>query len=294
VLYEQALIRFERARRTLPDDPDLLYFRAVALSGWHADLDGDGVDEHRTEEAIDAFEDLRRVAPEYHPDRVAFSLALLHARRSALREAITEYERVIASTIGPPSPLHYGVADRERALAGLFTPQPLATAYLNMAEALMLLGEPESLARAVESYRRASELGAGDPFDRATALWGLAVALDRAGDHREAILAAQRAIDADPVPDDVARLGIDHQSHGPMAILHSTLVFFEPAHEVHAYDALGWEALARRAGGDADRRELLERAVRAWREHLTGGGNAGAYADHARGAVERIEQELRR
>ena len=79
-----------------------------------------------------------------------------------------------------------------------------------------------------------------------------------------------------------------------MAILHSTLVFFEPAHEVHAYDALGWEALARRAGRDADRRELLERAVRAWREHLTGGGNAGAYADHARRAVERIEQELRR
>lgn len=291
--FEHALLRFERARRSLPRDPDLLYFRAVALAEWSADIDADGVEERRTDEAIEAYHDLRRVAPDYHADRVAFALGILHARRREHHRAIAEYERAIAGSLPHPVPLHYIVGDRELALVRLFEPIQPSSALLNLAEALMLLGDEASLARAIASYRRALALASDEPADRVLALWGLAIALDRAGDHREAITTAQRAIQGDPVPDDNPSLGIDHRTHGPMAILHSILVFFEPAAEVHAYDALGWEALARRASGQEDRRELLERALRSWRQFLHDRGGASPYSQHAQQAIARLESEIR-
>src|SRR5262249_44124521 len=136
------------------------------------------------------------------------------------------------------------------------------------------------------------ELGAGDSVTRVLALWGLALALDRSGDHREAIASARLAIQGDPFaapsPDD-ARFGIDREAHGPTALLHSRLVFFEPAYEIYGYDAIGWEALASEEGG-ASRDELLVRARRSWAAFLAGGGNAGIYGAHATAALARVSR----
>lgn len=286
VLYEQALIRFERARRALPDDADLLYFTALALAGWHR-AEG-GHEERRTDEAIAAFEELRRVDPEYHADRVAFELALLRSRLGDHAGAIAEYRRAIDAAMLDPAPPPYAITDRERDLALLYRGVTLETVHLNLAENTMMVGDLES---AIASYRMASELARDSPVTRVLALWGLALALDRSGDSREALRTARRAIQGDPFPSDEPRLGIDHAAHGPMAILHSQLVFFEPAYEVHAYDGIGWEAMAGAASG-ADREELLRRARLAWTAYLTGGGNAGQHGDHARRAAERIEREI--
>lgn len=287
VLYDQALIRFDRARRALRRDPDLLYFRAIALASWRRDVGGH--EERRTEEAIEAYEELRRVDPDYHADRVAFELAILHSRSGEHEAAVAEYRRAIDAATIDPAPTPYPIADRERALALLFRPIELSTAHLNLAENTMMLGD---LPSAVASYRRASELASDDPVTRALALWGLALALCRDGDQRQAIATAQRAIEGDPFPLDVSRWRVDHRAHGPMAVLHSTLVFFEPAYEVLAYDALGWEAMARQASAPADREELLGRALRAWRTYLSHGGNASLHAAHARAAEARLAAEI--
>ncbi|AKF07498.1 tetratricopeptide repeat protein [Sandaracinus amylolyticus] len=293
VLFEQALVRFERARRDLPDDPDLLYFTGLALAGWFR-REPDGREERRTEEAVAAFEDLRRADPDYHADRVAFELAILHSRRGDHRAAVSEYRRALDASLLPAAPMPQAMTDRELSLARLFTPVPLATVHLNLAENTMMIGDLES---AIASYRRASELAGNDSLGRVLSLWGLALALDRSGEHREALATARRAIQADPFaapsPTD-ARLGVDRRAHGPMAVLHSRLVFFEPAYEVHAYDGVGWEALALEADAAASREELLRRARASWATYLTGGGNEGRYAEHATRAAERLDQDLAR
>ena len=290
VLFDQALVRFERALRDLPGDADLLYFRAVALAGWEREVDGR--EERRTEEAIQAFEELRRVAPEYHADRVAFELAILRSRAGDHRGAVDEYRRALAAATLRPVPPPHALLDRERMLASLFDPVSMATVHLNLAENLMLLGELDA---AIASYRRAVERTREDPLGRVLALWGLALALDRGGDHAEAMVTARRAIQLDPfaVPQPAldARFGIDRAAHGPMAILHSRLVFFEPAYELHAYDAIGWEALAgsaeRERLGGASRQELLRRARLSWASYLTAGGNEAPHGEHARRAAPR-------
>ncbi|MDQ3034830.1 MAG: tetratricopeptide repeat protein, partial [Myxococcota bacterium] len=264
VLFEQALIRFERARRALPQDPDLLYFTALALGGWHRMVDGHV--ERRTDEAIAAYEELRRVDPDYHADRVAFELALLRSRRGEHTEAVAEYRRVIDAAMLDPAPPPYAITDRERQLARLYVAVSPATAHLNLAENTMMIGDLDS---AIAAYRRAADLSSDDPVTRVLALWGLALALDRSGDTRDAMATARRAIQGDPYPVDVPPLGIDHQAHGPMAILHGHGVFFEPAYELDAYDAIGWEAMASGLSG-ADREELLRRARLAWTAYLTG------------------------
>jgi tetratricopeptide (TPR) repeat protein len=291
VLFEQALVRFSRARRALAHDPDLLYFTALALAGWSRDVGGR--EERRTEEAIAAFEELRALDPDYHPDRVALELAALQYRRGELRAAATEYGRAIERTHLPPAPTPYLLTDRESELALLFTPVRLEVAHRDRAECLMLLGE---LGEAVQGYRRALELSRSGTLEHVLTLWGLALALDRSGDHREALATARRAIEGDPFaraqPGD-HRLRLDRRAHGPMAILHSRrLVLFEPSYEVHAYDGLGWEALASLDEGRDPREDLLRRARLAWTSYLTGGGNASVHAEHASRAAARLDAEL--
>jgi tetratricopeptide (TPR) repeat protein len=287
VQLDRALLRFVRARRALPRDPDLLYFIARALAMWRREEGGR--EERRTEEAVAAYGELRSLDPDYHADHVAFELAILHSRSGDHGAAIAEYRRALEVATDDPSPLHYIPTAQERRLASLFQPISVATVHLNLAENTMLVGDLEA---AVESYRRASALTADDPFGRALALWGLALALDRSGDHPGAIASAQRAIEGDPFPLDMPALGVLHGPHGPMALLHSDLVFFEPGYEIHAYDAIGREAMARSATAGAARREQLESARDAWRRYLVDGGNAGIHAEHARRALARIEAEL--
>lgn len=289
VYFDRALIRFDRARQALTADPDLLYFTALALALWRRDSAGE--EERRVDEAIAAFEELRRVDPDYHADRIAVELALLHARRSDHAAAAAEYRRALAAAMPSVAPLHYELTDRELALARLWEPVSISTVHLNLAESLMLLGDLEG---SVAHYRHAVERAEDSVLTRVLALWGLAVALDRSDEHSDAIATARRAIQADPASlyMDDPTLGMDRTAHGPMAILHSRLVFFEPAYEVFAYDAIGREALARGTTDPQARDDQLRRAVIAWRAFLAGGGNAGRYAEHARRSLERLEREL--
>jgi tetratricopeptide (TPR) repeat protein len=291
LVLDEALLRFERARRDIPDDPDLAYYTAVALSSYRAASEHD---EPRADEAFHAWQRVRELDPSYLPDRVAFGLAALHMRRQELAEARAEYEAALAHAVPPTVDL----LDRtfassppfatpsERYLAALHGPLDAALIEGNLAEAAMLLGD---LPAAVAHYRGAAA-STGSPFARVLALWGLALALDRAGSHAEALRTATRALREDPVQADpyfAAALA----AHGRFAILHLDGVFFEPRCEIHAYEALGHEALARADEGPAQSVEL-GRALRSWRLFLAEGGTASRFAPIARAHVARLEPEL--
>jgi tetratricopeptide (TPR) repeat protein len=291
LLLDQALLRFERAARLTPDDPELAYYRAVALTRYERN-GTDGSAEYRSDEAIEALQRVRELDPTFLPDRVAYELAMLHMRAHDFERARAEYETALRESV----PAHLTLIDRqypaaatEYRLAQLFTSLDVANLHGNLAEAAMLTGDVES---ALEHYRAALATS-DDPITRALAQWGLALALERSGAHTEALQAATLALRADPVAalgqrPDFARLS---QQRGPFAVLYLPFVFFEPPSERHAYEALGHEALARADGATVDAEQLRE-AVQAWRLFLAAGGNASRYAPIARSALDRLEREL--
>lgn len=113
-----------------------------------------------------------------------------------------------------------------------------ATPTLNLAETSMHLG---NLRDAAEGYREALRIAGRVPALGDTAplaVWGLAVALDRSGDHLAAENEARLAIQLE------RSMGMT----GPVSqILHSSSVFFVPAYEIHWYDALSARVLAKDA-----------------------------------------------
>lgn len=291
LLLEQALVRFERARRLIPDDPELAYYTAYALTRWERQ-GPDGGTELRAEEAMDAWHRLRELAPGYMPAHVAYQLAMLHMRRNEFARARAEYEAALRHAVPPTLRLadrFYMSVPPERALMALFAPLPPANLYGNLAEATMLSGDVRT---AAARYRRAIDRAADpdDPVTRSLAQWGLAVALSRADDHEAALETAYRAIREDPIPADDPRFRDLHRRHGPFAVLHLDGVFFEPSYEVHAYEAIGEEAWAR--DPDASREEHLRNALRRWRLFLAEGGTTSRFAPHARGRIAALEAEL--
>lgn len=288
VLLEQALVRFERARRVLPDDPELAYYTAYALTRWERPA-RDGGTEHRADEAIEQWRRVRALDPAFFPDRVAYELAMLHMRRQEFAEARAEYEAALRSALPPTVELEdrfYMPAATERALAFLFSGLDRANVHGNLAEVTMLTGD---LRAAIEHYEAAIEQ-TEDPFTRALAQWGLALALDRSGDRDAALEVATRALRADPIDPNDPRFATLHRRHGAMSVLHLDFVFFEPIYELHAYEALGHEATARMDGA-ADR-PGLERALRSWRLFLAEGGTSSRFASVARRHLARLEAEL--
>ncbi len=285
LLLEQALLRFERARVTLGDDPRLAYYRAHALSAWERPAT-DGGTEHRTEEAIDAWTRVRALDPDLYPARVASELAVLHMRRHEFAVARAEYERALERAVPRPVELgerFYLPTGPERRLRFLHGPVDRGTLYGNLAEVTMLAGDVEA---ALASYRAA--IGeSGHPVSRALAQWGLALALERSGDHDGAIRQAQRALEADPIPPQHPVFADLHRRHGPFSVLHLDSVFFEPPYEVHAYEALGHEALWTDQGGDGG--DHLTRARRSWRLFLAEGGTASRFATLARERLARLD-----
>jgi tetratricopeptide (TPR) repeat protein len=293
LLLDQALLRFERARRAMPDDPELAFYTAMALTRYERPAP-DGSTEQRTEEALEAWHRLRALAPDFFPDRVANELAMLHMRRHEFERARAEYETALRRSIPRPLRLadqQYPAASTERRLAVLFESVERATLHGNLAEAAMLVGDVPA---ALHHYR-ASLDAASHPVTHALGLFGLALALERSGAHDQALETIRRALRADPVaaaaqsPDDP--WSALSQRHGPFAVLHLPGVFFEPPSEVHAYHALGHEALARADAGSVDREQLRE-AVQSWRLFFAAGGLASRYAPLARQTLERLEQEL--
>ena len=114
-----------------------------------------------------------------------------------------------------------------------------ATPTLNLAETQMHLGD---LKEAVEGYREALRIAGRTPSrDTAPlATWGLAVALDRAGDRAAAEKEARFALE------------IERSMGGNVSLLRSKNVFFVPEWELHWYEGLGAIALARAATSTRD------------------------------------------
>ncbi|MFO0741399.1 MAG: tetratricopeptide repeat protein [Labilithrix sp.] len=138
-------------------------------------------------------------------------------------------------------------------------PQEIATPTLNLAETDMHAHE---LKEAIEGYREALRLcGSYQAGDRTPALvlWGLAVALDRAGEVHEADETAARALS---------------MARNNLHALHDEDVFFFPEYEVLWYDALTYAAAARREQKPKERLELWLRAERFMTAWITGAERA--------------------
>lgn len=286
LLIDQALVRFERARRHIPNDPELAYLTAYALTRWERPLGG-GAMERRDEEGLDAWLEVRRLAPRYMPGRVAYELAMLYMRRHEFERARHEYE--IALSLAPDRAVQlqdrfYIPAPTERRLAMVYAELSRANVHGNLAEVTMLCGE---VTESVRHYRLAIQR-ADDPVTRSLAQWGLATALDRVGRREEALRTAATALRGDPIPPDHPDFIQLHRQHGPMTVLHIAGVFFEPAYEVHAYEALGYEAMRNMTSPYLGSEVATERALRSWRTYLTEGGASSRFAEIARQHIERL------
>ncbi len=170
---ENAITRFELARKLVPRDPEVLYLSAKALALWERRGTGGRI-EKRSREAIARFEELRDVDGSYEAYQVAFELGILHTLEGDPVSAADEYERALSLRIDEGSP---------------------STVLSNLAEVTMMASDLE---RAVELYERAIVAGSGD--ESILSRWGLSVALDRLGEHSEAYAQAQRAITDDQRP----------------------------------------------------------------------------------------------
>jgi tetratricopeptide (TPR) repeat protein len=132
-----------------------------------------------------------------------------------------------------------------------------ATPTLNLAETRMHLGD---LKEAIEGYREALRIAGRVPSRETAPLatWGLAVALDRAGDRIAAEKEARFAVELE-------------RSMGMRMLLRSSDVFFVPAYEVHWYEGLGSAARARVAPSARDAAKLWAMSERSFSEYVKAG-----------------------
>jgi tetratricopeptide (TPR) repeat protein len=204
---ENAIARFERAHQLAPEDPEITYLSARALALWERRRPT-GLVERRTQEAIERFQALRAQDPAYRAYDVAFQLGILYTHLGEVGRAALEYERALAVRVDEGS--------RSMTLA-------------NLAEVTMMA---QMLDRSVALYEQAAEEGEG--AERVLALLGLAVALDRLGEHSEAIANARTAI---------------REDQRPLGALRQSDVFFVPPYEEHYYEGIGLMALAEEQAG---------------------------------------------
>lgn len=286
--YAQAAIRFERAAARLPDDLDVALLLAVARDR----ALGDDPSDEELAACIAAFEAVRARDPEHAAARVAFALAVLRTRVGDVEGAAAEYATLDRTRDLHPT-LTLGPYVRwELEVLGLNEPVSPASYLGNWAEVAMLAGDAE-LASAI--FERALGVVPSSSSSAALASWGLALARERAGNHDAALASACRAIDIglpDELPVLAASRAATRARWGPFAALHDADVFFEPAHEVRAYEALGHECLAGRSASPEGRRAQLERARASWRFFLLEGGSEGRWAERARAAEARLTAVL--
>jgi tetratricopeptide (TPR) repeat protein len=135
------------------------------------------------------------------------------------------------------------------------------TSTLNLAETEMHLG---NLKEAVEGYREAFRIAGRYPSRTLAplALWGLAVALDRAGDRAQSDANALRVLQM-------------QQSSGLTGLLRSSGVFFYPDHEINWYDGVGAAALARAATTPVDQARYWKAAEDAFAAYVRGASRPG-------------------
>ena len=132
-----------------------------------------------------------------------------------------------------------------------------ATPTLNLAETQMHLGD---LKEAIEGYREALRIAGRVPARETAPLatWGLAVALDRAGDRLSAEKEARFALDIE-------------RSMGLARLLRSKDVFFVPDYEIHWYEGLGAIARARVATSAREAARYWRQAEKSFGEYVAGG-----------------------
>jgi len=237
--------RLRLAEQLVPGDPEVLLLLAQAASQWE-NVDASGHTRRLVDQSRELYERVRALDPDYEPATVAFGLGLAHTRTHDFDLAAGEYERAITVSF---------TAD--------------AIMYGNLAEVNMLAGD---LGRAVAHFERAIEVAQRNGKPAELLLWGLAVALDRLGEHVNALEQAGRAI------------AVGGRAMEP---LHRGDVFYEPAYEIHWYEALGNEALARTSTGQS-RRAFLRAAEQSYHRFLSEGGEESLWADLARRHATRL------
>ena len=221
VAIENAIARFERAVELAPDhlEARLLLGKALAMRDGPQREAATGSDAR----ASVVLEQLRARAPLYEAEEVALTLGNVRMRAGEFERAADEYGRALAMSTDD--------ADQAMLLG-------------NLAEATMMGGD---LSRAIALYERAVRIGQDE--GRVLALWGSAVALDRTGEHAEALQRATRAL---------------REDRAPFAVLRQSGVFFVPPYESYYYEALGSLALAHaeREGNEALEQTLVR--ARRW------------------------------
>jgi tetratricopeptide (TPR) repeat protein len=228
----QALVQLERAAAAMPDRAEPHRLRGDVLFRLQRD-----------EPAIEAWSRARTLDPLLaHDASLAFDLAIAATRLGRLDVARSEYQRVVDAT---------GPGHRLRSLS-----------LGNAAELAMAEG-PDRLDEAIDLYRESL----ADRPGNLLALWGVALALDRAGRTEESAAQLDRLRRGDPA----------------LAALADDDVFFVPPEEIHAYRALGFSAFGNVSG-----------AVDAWQAFLGGGGGEGPWAEHARERLAAAQQRLAR
>ncbi len=261
---DMAIARFARAVALIPDDPDALYRLAITESA--RDTLAPGNDDTHGSRIVRTLEHLRQVAPTFQAGRVAFELGIEYTRRKDFHRAAAEYRRCLAYTIDlseqpPPHSLE------EAVFLEMYQPPSRATTHYNLAEVTMQLGDLEA---AVVEYGRAVAQS-NDPRDRALALWGLSVALDRLGDQASAVTRGREAL---------------HDAH--LDVLEEDGVFFEPPYELYYYLGVGHLAEAAEAQDAAERARALMRAAQSFERFLHEGGSASPWAELARHHVDAL------
>lgn len=224
-LLDMGLTVANRALRSLPDDPELICLRARIYYG----LD-------RWEEAIADLEPLVAADPQGpYVNEATLILGVAYTRLGRYEEAAQAYQVFLDEELWP---------------------QRRAMALTNLGETFIARGQLE---RARELFR--SAIATESRYS--LAYYGLAVVLDRIGEHRHAREVMLHGLASGP--------GISELSHPD--------VFYVPAWEVHYYRALAQEAL-----GDG------EAALSEWRAFLDGGGAAGPYAEIVEQHISRLSE----
>lgn len=261
-----AIARLQRARRLAPEDPKLVHALAHALARWQElGPPWECSVKRRDDEAIELLELLETKHPSFAPEDVAFELGVLLTRASRFSEAASAYARADALAIESDGGM----------------------ARANLAETQMLSGDLEG---AVASYNRALDK-AQQGHGHALAVWGLALALERSGDHARAVERLQRAF------------GMSDEG---LSVLRSEGVFFVPAYEVYAYEALGHEARAQLLTDATEQSAELRAAAVSLRSFLSGAAHAArvgasntssagaSYQAAAEDGLRRVLSELER
>ena len=264
---EQLLVKHRLARR------DLLASEAVLLAFRKARRLLEATDAAGSRNPITQFR-LAQVRDELGDSSGAMSLfdAVAHNENAApthRAEAAAELAMCHAK-LG-----HHAAEIDAYALALALEPQAMTRSNIlsNQAEAWMALG---NLDAAVAGYRAAlaSTTTFGMFRSGVTALWGLAVALDRSGDVGGALSSIDLARAYDPA---------DVQLHSPSW-------FFQPPHEEAYYAALGHWARARNAAG-AECDAFYRAAIQAWREYIERAPASDPWRDIAKARWTKCEAE---